>query len=111
MSGCSSQRRCMPDSSTFMTTKRSYRKLHLRLSAADREQVKTLLRNSREPARVLKRAAILNLLDKNERVSRISTLLDVSPTTVRSIGWRYHAGGLSEAIYDRWSPQELSSKN
>jgi hypothetical protein len=86
-----------------MTNKRSYRKLRLRLSDADREQVRTLLRNSREPARVLKRAAILNLLDKNERVSRISKLLDVSPTTVRSIGWRYHTGGLGEALYDRWS--------
>ena len=94
----------MPDSSTFMTTKRSYRKLHLQLSDADREQVKTLLRSGHEPARVLKRAAILNLLDKDERVSRISKLLDVSPTTVRSIGWRYYEGGLAEAIYDRWSP-------
>jgi hypothetical protein len=86
-----------------MTNKRSYRKLRLRLSDTDREQVRTLLRNSREPARVLKRAAILSLLDKDERVRRISKLLDVSPTTVRSIGWRYQAGGLGEALYDRWS--------
>ena len=84
------------------TPKRPYRKLHLRLSDKDRNQVKELLRRGHESARVLKRVAILSLLDKGERVSRISVLLDVSPTTVRSIGWRYNEGGLAEAIYDHW---------
>jgi hypothetical protein len=84
------------------TPKRSYRKLRMRLSDEDRNLVQKLLRKGHESARVLKRVAILSLLDKGERVSRISVLLDVSPTTVRSIGWRYIEGGLAEAIYDRW---------
>ena len=84
-----------------MTEKRPYRKLRVHLSEENRQQVQVLLRTGREPARVLRRATILSLLDKGERASRISELLDVSPTTVRSIGWRYHEGGLPRAIYDR----------
>ena len=84
-----------------MPTKRSYRKLRLQLRDEDRKLVKSLLRNSREPARVLKRVAILNLLDKGERASAVSRLLDVSPTTVRTIGQRYLEGGVDKAIYDQ----------
>jgi hypothetical protein len=63
--------------------------------------MRSLLRKGHEPARVLKRVAILNLLDKGEPVGTVSRLLDVSPTTVRTIGKRYLEGGLQEAIYDR----------
>jgi hypothetical protein len=86
----------------YFTAKRPYRKLRVQLSEEDRQQVKTLLRKGHELARVVRRATILSLLEKGERVSRISELLEVSPTTVRSIGWRYNEGGLAEAIYDRW---------
>jgi hypothetical protein len=84
-----------------MTQRRTYRRLRVRLTDDDRTQVIALLRNSREPARVLKRVEILSLLDKGEPVSTVSRLLDVSPTTVRNIGYRYIDMGLEGAIYDR----------
>jgi hypothetical protein len=84
-----------------MPDKRPYRKLRVQLSEEDRQQVQTLLRTGHGSARVLRRVIVLRLLDKGESASRISALLEVSPTTVRSIGWRYNEGGLSMAIYDR----------
>lgn len=84
-----------------MRPKRSYRRLHVQLRAADRQRVRDLLRRGYEPARVLKRVAILNLLDKGETASSVSRLLDVSPTTVRKVGLRYVEAGLEDAIYDR----------
>jgi transposase len=83
-----------------MPDKRTYRKLRVQLSESDRQQVQTLLRTGYESARVLRRVTVLSLLDKGESASRISALLEVSPTTVRSIGRRYNEGGLDMAIYD-----------
>jgi hypothetical protein len=85
-----------------MPDKRPYRKLRVQLSEEDRQQAQTLLRTGHESARVLRRLTVLSLLDKGESASRISALLEVSPTTVRSIGWRYNEGGLAMAIYDHW---------
>ena len=84
------------------STRRPYRKLRVQLSEDDRKQVTALLRNSREPARVLKRVEILRLLDKGEQASTVSRLLDASPTTVRNIGQRYNDMGLDGAIYDHY---------
>ena len=80
--------------------KRSYCKLRLQLTQTDREWVKELLRKSHEPARVFRRVTILSLLDKGESARMVSRLLDVSPTTVRTIARRYLQDGLGAAIYD-----------
>jgi hypothetical protein len=77
-----------------MRPRQSYRKLRVQLREADRRRVRDLLRRSYELARVLKRVAILSLLDKGETAASMSRLLDVSPTTVRTIGQRYIEEGL-----------------
>ena len=51
--------------------RRPYRRLRVHLRADDRKQVTALLRHSHAPARVLKRVAILSVLDKKEQVSGI----------------------------------------
>lgn len=84
-----------------MRASRPYRRLRVHLSQEDRQHVRKLLRTGHEPARVLSRVFILRLLDKGEKVSDVSRLLEVSPTTVRSIGQRYMEKGLQAAIYDR----------
>ena len=84
-----------------MRSRRPYRKLHVQLSELDRRRVRDLMRKGCEPARVLKRAVILSLLDKGKKAISVSRLLDVSPTTVRKIGQRYVEEGLEGAIYDR----------
>lgn len=89
-----------------MRPKRVYRKLHVQLSEADRRRVRDLLRKGCEPARVMKRLFILSLLDKSEKATRVSRLLEVSPTTVRAIGQRYVEEGLEGAIYDRPRDQD-----
>ena len=86
-----------------MDSRRTYKRLQLELSEEDQHQIKALLRTGYEPARVLRRATILSLLDKGESVRTVSRLLDVSPTTVRTIGRRYNDGGLKKAIYDKAS--------
>jgi len=89
-----------------MTQRRPYRRLRVHLTEDDQKLVTDLLRRSREPARILKRVAILSLLDKGEPVSTVSRLLDVSPTTVRNIGHRYIDMGLQGAIYDHYQGRD-----
>jgi hypothetical protein len=86
-----------------MKPKRSYRKLRLQLSDEDRQRVHVLLRKGSMPARILKRVLILNLLDKGISAMQVGHLLEVSPTTVRSIAHRYLQEGLDNIIHDRFN--------
>ena len=69
--------------------RRSYRRLKVALGRRDREQVRALLRKGELSARVLRRAEILQMLDKGWTQGQIADALGISPTTVQRIGRRW----------------------
>lgn len=56
------------------------------------------------PARVLRRARILQLLDEGWAVRDIMMMTGSYPFTIRQVGYRYLAGGLDEALRERPRP-------
>ena len=84
--------------------RRSYRRLKVALRKRDRERVRALLRKGELSARVLRRAEILQMLDKGWTAGEIEDALEVSPTTVRRIGRRYLKEGLESALEERPRP-------
>ena len=78
--------------------RRSYRRLKVALRKRDRERVRALLRKGEMSARVLRRAEMLQMLDKGWTAGEIEAALGVSPTTVRRIGRRYVKEGLDTAL-------------
>lgn len=56
------------------------------------------------PARALKRARILQLLDEGWTVRDVMVSTGSYPLTIRKIGYRYLSGGLDEALNERPRP-------
>lgn len=84
--------------------RRSYRRLGVALGSRDRERVRALLRKGELSARVLRRAEILQMLDKGWTQGQIADALGISPTTVQRIGRRYMEEGLESALEERPRP-------
>lgn len=76
----------------------------VRLSKNDRETVAGMLNKGVWPARVLRRARILQLLDKKWRITDIHTATGSYPATIRNIGYRYIEEGLEAAFGERPRP-------
>jgi len=83
---------------------KKYRKLVITLNEEDKEKTKNLQRKGIESVRVVKRARILELLDVGLKSPKIATVVGVTSTTVRNIGWRYAESGLACALYDKPRP-------
>ena len=84
--------------------RRSYRRLLVALGKRERERVGALLRKGELSARVLRRAEILQMLDKGWTQGQIADALGISPTTVQRIGRRYVEEGLDSALEERPRP-------
>jgi transposase len=76
----------------------------LRLTKADRATVASMLTKGTWPARALRRARILQLLDQGWQVRDVMLSTGSYPHTIRKIGYRYLSGGLDEALNDRPRP-------
>ncbi len=76
----------------------------LRLSTKDRQQLKTMTRKGTYSARVLNRARILLLSDRNKSDTEISESLQLGRTTVYRIKKRYQRKGLSFALEENPRP-------
>ncbi len=81
--------------------RRSYRRLQVALGKRDRERVRALLRKGELSARVLRRAEILQMLDRGWTQGDITDALDISRMTVQRIGRRYMEEGLDSALKER----------
>ena len=66
----------------------------------DRAKLKKLISSGVESVRVIKRAQVLLLFDKNIGSPKISQFIGVTPETARRIAHRYHSGGLKHALYE-----------
>jgi transposase len=82
----------------------SKRQLVVRLKAADRRRIGAMLRGGIAPVRVVKRAQVLRLLDQGTGPPEVASAVEVSPQTVRNIGWRYVGEGLDRALHETPRP-------
>lgn len=73
----------------------------LQLTAVQRARLHALTARGDAPARVVRRAHILRLLDEGESATMIADILDVSAETVRLLRIRFFQGGLENALWDR----------
>src|SRR5215207_6181226 len=80
------------------------RRLLVRLRAADRRRIEAMLRGGIEPARVVKRAQVLRLLDQGTGPPQVASAVGLSPQAVRNLGWRYVGEGLGRALYEKSRP-------
>src|SRR5438552_4131751 len=76
----------------------------LKFTRTDRRRVEQMLSKGTWPTRVLKRARILQLLDRRWRVSDIARATGSYPLTIRTVGYRYIEGGLGAAINEQPRP-------
>jgi hypothetical protein len=79
---------------------RKYRKLVVKLSQAEEQELAKLLRAGTQPVRVIKRAQSLRLLAAGQTPPRVGQSVGLTARGVRHIGWRYVERGLSAALYD-----------
>ena len=70
------------------------RKQHVRLSEADREELKSLVSKGKQSIRVCKRALGLLELDRGKTLGSVATTVGVSPRTVSNWRDKYKEMGL-----------------
>jgi putative transposase len=83
---------------------RIYRRLRVRLTKRDREELDGLLSGGIQPVRVLLRGLALCRLHDGKAVSEVAASVRLTPKAVREIGRRYENAGLDRALYDRPRP-------
>ena len=83
---------------------RTYRRLSVHLSRADREVLRGLLRRGLQPVRTTLRALALLQLDGGQTASQVGGNLQLTDKAVREIGRRYEDEGLERALYDKQRP-------
>lgn len=83
---------------------RTYRRLSVRLSKRDREELRELLRRGIQPVRTVLRALALLQLDSGQAAAEVATSLQLTAKAVREIGRRYEDGDLERALYDKQRP-------
>jgi transposase len=83
---------------------RTYRRLCVRLSKPDREELRELLRRGIQPVRTVLRALALLQLDVGQTASEVGTNLQLTAKAVREIGRRYEDCGIEPALYDKQRP-------
>jgi transposase len=74
------------------------------LTAAERAELRSVIRKGIAPARRLTRARVLLLADDGETDERIAAALHLHPTTIERIRQRCVAGGVERALHDQPRP-------
>lgn len=88
------------------------RKLQLQLKPKDRRMIDSLLHKGQNSVRVLKRAQILDMLDRGYSSNQIAPVLNCTPETARRTGWKYVRADIETALYEPrpGNPRLLSEK-
>jgi transposase len=84
------------------------KRLHIKLTKNERQELEQLVSKGESSARVQRRARVLLLSDRNQAeplgTSEIAKALMCSPATVCNVKRRYLSGGLPEALHDKPRP-------
>jgi len=83
---------------------KAYHRVHVQLSKKDRKQIAGMLNKGWESARVLRRALILQQLDRGQTAGEVASQVGVASKTVRAIARRYEEEGLESALYEKPRP-------
>src|ERR1700755_2980735 len=83
---------------------RTYRRLQVRLSKGDRDQLHEILRSGMQAVRMVLRALALCRLDEGRSASQVAAEVRLTSKAMREIGRRYEDGGLEPALYERARP-------
>jgi transposase len=75
-----------------------------KLTAADREALRSLTTRGQAPVRCFQRARILQLIDGDFAMQDIPVAVGVGEATVRRVRRRYEQGGLAAALHERARP-------
>ena len=76
----------------------------VKLTAAQRERLRSMIRTGRESARVLTRARVLLKADEGRTDAEIAEAVDTSHGTAERVRKRFSGGGLDAALSDRPQP-------
>jgi transposase len=76
----------------------------VRLTAAQRERLRSMIRTGRESARTLTRARVLLKADEGRTDAEIAEAVDTSGGTAERVRKRFCGGGLDAALSDRPQP-------
>jgi transposase len=80
------------------------KKYVVKLTAGERERVRSMVHSGRESARVLTRARVLLKCDEGCTDEEAADAVDTSPGTVERVRKRLCTGGLDAALADRRQP-------
>jgi len=73
----------------------------IKLSIDERSSLTTILRRGTTPARVQRRARVLDLLHRGHQPNQLATTFGLSVPTIFNIKRRYLAEGLDAALIDK----------
>src|ERR1700730_17399471 len=80
------------------------RKVQLRLSKPEQQQLDDLLSGGLQPVRTVLRALVLRQLADGQAIRKVARNVGLTPKTVWLTSQRYQQGGLEGALYERARP-------
>jgi putative transposase len=78
--------------------------LRIAVATKDRKELRRLLSGGVQQVRVVLRAVALSQLAQGVSAPRISSVIALTPQTIRKVGHRYGQGGLERALYEKERP-------
>jgi putative transposase len=78
--------------------------LRIAVATKDRKELRRLLSGGVQQVRVVLRAVALSQLAQGVSAPRISSVIPLTPQTIRKVGHRYGQGGLERALYEKERP-------
>lgn len=76
----------------------------MELTPEDRASIDKMLNSGNHPVREVKRALILDALDRGYSSEQIAKIVGVTPETARRTGWKYVRGGFQRAVSEPSRP-------
>ncbi len=89
------------------TTRR--KRLAIKLKPKDLEEVLSVIRKSKEPNRVIRRALILQFMNQGFTAPKAASLIGMTAMSARNVAWRYIQSGLASALKDCPRPGKPSA--
>src|ERR1700693_742518 len=84
------------------------RRVQVRLSKPEQQQLDKLLSGGLQPVRTVLRALVLRQLADGQTIRKVAGNVGVTPKTVWLTSQRYQQGGLERALYERARPGKES---
>src|ERR1700686_2456040 len=80
------------------------RRVQVRLSKPEQQQLDKLLSGGLQPVRTVLRALVLRQLADGQTIRKVARNVGLTPKTVWLTSQRYQQGGLDRALYDEARP-------